>query len=529
MALKKSKSTKTKAEPAAKKATGKKKTTSAPKPAVASATTKTAANNNTTAKTRTARKVPAKTKAPVADTKEQAISAATTNVAETGKATSKETLLSFSAKISTPEETAMATPSKQPATVAAGSNVESESNREIFTQPDNPFTFGNEKVPAASPQREVAIDPLPPPKNIVIADFFLPGCCTFDDDCNPMCSSPEEMLALAIPPVAKSDFITTSANMAVNIRVMINDDPVTGDTLEIVPNGFTPFSEQGGTVVLSADGTYFTYTPPAGNTAAFTGFDKFFYSVRNKVNKLSDTATVYINVMEGVSGQTIEPTITVTSEFCAADKRNAQMIPISISKGTYTDPSYVFTIKNESAKPWLVKLGDVNYAIDTSKITGNLSYVLELQRNGVTVDTTNFTVHLVIADLDYTTIMNGISGGGGNGDIEFISEPDLSFRALSFDGNKLYSRIIIPDFTLYTLTLYNYCSSQATNFTWQLINNAGNVVNTQMTTSRSPITIQNIYESWLTLGYKIRLTASSPIGCTDTIEVPLTNKPFQSR
>ncbi|MCU0435838.1 MAG: Ig-like domain-containing protein [Bacteroidia bacterium] len=431
----------------------------------------------------------------------------------------------------TPEETAMATPPPNQPSNLSGNNPELSGNNDrsmSALSPEQPLSIGDNLDPEVSPARvEDEEEPSPYKKNIVIADFFLPGCCTFDDDCNTMCVSPEEMKALMIPPVAKSDYVTTSANVAVNVRVLINDDPITGDTLEIVPTGFTPTSLEGGKVDLSADGTFFIYTPPGGETP-FTGVDKFVYTIRNTVNRLTDTATVYINVAEGNTTIIVEPTISVASQFCAADKANAQMIPITIDKGTYTAPNFVFTIQGEATKTWLVKLGDANYAIDTSKITGNQSYILTLLRNGASVATTNFTVQTVTAGFDYITTPVGIMGGGeeffaaGSGDFLRTTESNTS------EFNSLNTRIISPLFNLYTLTLYNQSSQQANNFTWQLLNTNNAVVGTQITTNRNPVIFQNIYETWFTLGYKIRLTATSSAGCVDTLIIPLLNKPTLS-
>jgi hypothetical protein len=535
MARKKSTREKTTAKPAAAVTVAKKTKAPAAKTAKKTAATKTVAKKSAPVKTTTknapvkpAKKTPVKSNTPAVKTnpviENTKTTAAKTSALPVTEITT-ESMLSFSARMITPEETAMATPPNQPFSVS-GNDAELTSNNSrsmSAAAPEAPALISDNIEPEVSPER---IDDIELPKNIVIADFFLPGCCTFDDDCNSMCVSPEEMKALMIPPVAKSDYVTTSANVPVNVRVLINDDPITGDTLEIVPNGFTPNSLEGGTVTLSADGTYFIYTPPGGFETSFTGVDKFVYTIRNTVNRLTDTATVYINVAEGNTAVIVEPTISVPSQFCAGTKGNAQMIPITIDKGTYTAPNFVFSIQGEATKPWLIKLGDANYAIDTSKITGNLSYILTLLRNGASVATTGFTVQTVTAGFDYTTIPVGIIGGGGSGD-EFLSPDSGDFlrMATNTSFSNINTRIFIPNFNLYTLTLYNQCSPQASNFKWELLNTNNAVVGTQITTSRNPIIFQNIYESWFTLGYKIRLTATSSAGCTDVLTIPLLNKP----
>ena len=91
-------------------------------------------------------------------------------------------------------------------------------------------------------------------------------------------------------PIAVNDSANTTRNVATTINVIANDsDPdgtIAANTVTIVtqPN-------KGGTVVVNANGTV-NYTPKLN----FKGTDVFSYNVRDNLNKLSNTATVRVNV-----------------------------------------------------------------------------------------------------------------------------------------------------------------------------------------------------------------------------------------
>ena len=91
-------------------------------------------------------------------------------------------------------------------------------------------------------------------------------------------------------PIAVNDSANTTRNVATTINVIANDsDPdgtIAANTVTIVtqPN-------KGGTVVVNANGTV-NYTPKLN----FKGTDVFTYNVKDNLNKLSNTATVRVNV-----------------------------------------------------------------------------------------------------------------------------------------------------------------------------------------------------------------------------------------
>ena len=103
----------------------------------------------------------------------------------------------------------------------------------------------------------------------------------------------------AMPPVAMSDFITTTQNLAVTVAVLANDTDIFNLPLELTTIG-TP---QHGTATLN--GTTIIYTPEPD----FVGEDYFDYGVTN--GNLTNMALVWLEVLPR---QVITPTppITVT-------------------------------------------------------------------------------------------------------------------------------------------------------------------------------------------------------------------------
>ena len=93
-------------------------------------------------------------------------------------------------------------------------------------------------------------------------------------------------------PVAVNDAATTRKNVGTTITVLANDyDPdgsVNPATVTI-----TTAPTKGGTVLVNANGTV-TYTPKRN----FLGTDTFRYRVRDNLNKLSNIATVKVNVVK---------------------------------------------------------------------------------------------------------------------------------------------------------------------------------------------------------------------------------------
>ncbi|MGL5890948.1 MAG: Ig-like domain-containing protein [Bacteroidia bacterium] len=373
----------------------------------------------------------------------------------------------------------------------------------------------------------------------VVADFFLPGCCTFDDDCNPMCITDEEMKELMIPPFAKSDYITTTKNTPVNIHAFMNDDPLFGDKVAIDPGMFQVLSNKAGRIVLSPAKDFFIYTPPNN----FIGSDKFTYSVYNTVNKLRDSATVYINVIDAKTEILSQPTISVTSAFCggASYSSSVDYIPINITPGSFLNS--VFTIENEQLYPWIVKVVKpagvgFNYFIDPSKFTSTQTITIRLVRDGApTTHTATFKVTVVIADFDFylslpadpqktpesefeafrstegfTRAKEDITFG------ELLLPDDLKSRTVETNPFEKPLRVSFeppPSNTI--LTLENKSSADATNFIWYLYDHTGkNLIYDETSTSKVGVS-WTLPSTIFELGCFVELRAASDGGCLNSM------------
>jgi len=92
-------------------------------------------------------------------------------------------------------------------------------------------------------------------------------------------------------PLAEDDAAVTEEDIAALINVLANDNPPTGETLDV-----TDISDPAnGTALLNGDETI-TYTPDSG----FTGSDSFTYTVTSP-SRGTASATVYVTVNETVS------------------------------------------------------------------------------------------------------------------------------------------------------------------------------------------------------------------------------------
>jgi VCBS repeat-containing protein len=103
-------------------------------------------------------------------------------------------------------------------------------------------------------------------------------------------------------PNAVNDGFTSIANVSNQSHTVLTNDtiaPDVGETLTITGAGFGASSgttQNGGTVVIAADGKSVRYTP----AASFTGTDSYSYTISDG-NGGSDTATVTVNVIAPVA------------------------------------------------------------------------------------------------------------------------------------------------------------------------------------------------------------------------------------
>ncbi len=380
-------------------------------------------------------------------------------------------------------------------------------------------------------------DPKPTGNNLVVADFFIPGCCTFDDDCNPMCMTEDELKTLQIPPFAKSDFVMTFLNRDVTIHAFFNDDPIYGDELiggqmtvqRINPvtqqintftiNLFDETTEQGGRVTLSADKKYFIYTPPD----EYIGNDRFTYTILNKTNRLSDTATVYIQVVKPGEGDiSTKPTLTVLagSTNCGNKVKGDvdQFIDIIIDYAG--NPVEQITLASE---PWLLGpfTESPHYKVDLSQIKSSGIYSVRLLNNNVQIDEKEFNVTVVTAKFQLTVDDFSIDPID-----PFEPDPfrmmksadtlDSSFsKSSSFSsgiGDFMPSRYINLNRIFVTVT--NQSSPEAVSFSWRLLSYSGLLLGTSNLKDPQPWSISSTYKN---SGFVVELTATSAGGCKDVL------------
>ncbi|MBR9729683.1 tandem-95 repeat protein, partial [Shewanella intestini] len=90
-------------------------------------------------------------------------------------------------------------------------------------------------------------------------------------------------------PVAQNDRISVSEDTTYTSTIDLdaNDSDIDNDNLSVIAGTFT--TNQGGIIIVAADGSY-TYTPPLD----FNGLDSFTYTVTD--GSETDTATLFINV-----------------------------------------------------------------------------------------------------------------------------------------------------------------------------------------------------------------------------------------
>jgi hypothetical protein len=93
-----------------------------------------------------------------------------------------------------------------------------------------------------------------------------------------------------LPPVAVDDFASTTRNVSIGIAVLANDSDPDG-TLDVTTVTIVDPPDQGGTVVVNADGTV-TYTPKKN----FKGTEIFTYTVNDDSGATSNLANVEVNV-----------------------------------------------------------------------------------------------------------------------------------------------------------------------------------------------------------------------------------------
>lgn len=259
--------------------------------------------------------------------------------------------------------------------VAPSGNVTIQAGQSVIfngsgTDSDGLITGYNWQFPGGTPLTSGAQNP-------GSVFFNNPGSfvCTLvvtDDDGAQSAAASRTITVDALPPpnhapVAVDDVATTLENTPVIIPVLSNDTDVDGDALTVTnkTNGTN------GTVAISADNTFVTYTPNAG----FDGDDTFTYTVSD--GDLTDTGTVVVTVVP----VNAPPTAVILTPSATS---------LSIRKGNelYLSGQGVDPDGNETVVGHLWTFGGAGIADNTNQVPGATAFPNE----------GTFTVSYVVTD-----------------------------------------------------------------------------------------------------------------------------------
>lgn len=206
---------------------------------------------------------------------------------------------------------------------------------------------------------------------VIVADFTLPYRCCEDYVCEDMCYTEDELELLEIPPFAKDDFVVTRKDTPVDIYPDLNDSHVFKNYIVVkeIDENQSFSTTAGGKVISDKSGAHphFIYSPPPGATGVS---DSFVYTLFNIKNKLSDTATVWIEVAEAL------PSFSMNTKVC----QNAGLQNISV------DPNGNDWNEIEIQGPGIEKI------INTG--TGEASFTFNPKFPGVLIGVNTFTLTL---------------------------------------------------------------------------------------------------------------------------------------
>lgn len=307
---------------------------------------------------------------------------------------------------------------------------------------------------------------------VIVADFTLPYRCCEDYVCEDMCYTEDELASLEIPPFAKDDFAVTRKDTPVDIYPDMNDSHVFENYIVVkeIEENQSFATSIGGKVTTDKSGRrpHFTYTPPAGQAGVS---DSFVYTLLNTVNKLSDTATVWIEVAEAL------PTFSMKKTTLC---HNAEPVAIEVDPKTNEwsdiDVTGNGVIQDDSSgvPVWWFDPKDPNVVIGVNTVT--------LTLKGQNVSTIDVTVLEIKAD--YENRGQLINEAGGTGTIVFQD---------------------------HSLNVQNY------NWEWRI--KPSGSLNTGSFTPDSKGTvslpISNLPETPANFTLEVTLTATSPQGCID--------------
>lgn len=270
----------------------------------------------------------------------------------------------------------------------------------------------------------------PPPGNVippkvvdrfVVADFFI-GADTCPCECDDACPDKAELATLPIPPLAQTDFVIVKMNKAVEIFPEMNDVGIFGDFLEVAElvEDKPVVTEKG--VVLGKskhnERMAFVYAAPPD----YTGIDRFQYTVRNKINKLSDTAFVWIVVNDTRKTPYLSMTdtmlcfqdgpqlVTIVAE--GWEPGTLEVTGIGITKGK--DNEWLFDPTDPAVVPGINKIHLVEIA--TKKVWQTLDVSVIRIEPSISLDSFNWSDIMIgnISQKRLTANFSSVAAGADN-------------------------------------------------------------------------------------------------------------------
>lgn len=283
--------------------------------------------------------------------------------------------------------------------------------------------------------------PLPGKQMVVIADFKLPYHCCDDYSCEDMCYTDEELSMLPIPPFAKDDFAVTRKNTSVDIYPDMNDSHLFKDYIVVkeIEDEQSFQTSAGGTVTTDKNGErpHFIYTPPEGKAGLS---DSFLYTLYNKANQLSDTATVWIEIAVEM------PTFSMNNTMLC---NNGDLEPITVDpKGNDWNNLEITGNGNNIVKTTDPNTGVPTWSFDPTKANIGVN-TITLKLNGDKVTSIDVTVNEMSLTLDTFGELTDINASAATGTL-VLHVHSQNAQAYSWSwttpfNKRLYTSTDAPD------------------------------------------------------------------------------------
>jgi hypothetical protein len=295
-----------------------------------------------------------------------------------------------------------------------------------------------------------------------------------------------------VAPVAVNDAISTPENTTFTstVSLIANDSDADGDDLTVTAGTFT--TNQGGSLVLKADGSY-TYTPKTD----FTGEDSVSYTLSD--GELTSTATLTINVSNvnvapvavNDNASTDENTIYFSTISLIANDSDADGDDLTVTAGTFTtnqggslvlkaDGSYTYTPKTD-----FTGQDSYDYTLSDGSLTSTATLTITVSNVNVAPVAVNDNASTDENTIYFSTISLIANDSDADGDVLTVTAGTFTTNqggslVLKADGSYIYTPKI--DFTgqdvvNYTLSDGELTSTATLTIIVNKVNNAPKAVN----------------------------------------------------